>query len=312
MNSHQHPCQTSATGTDFHVPSPLGSRQGPHTRPLAPMRNSCSFVPHSFWFRLRRAEFIRGGVALLCAAAFALGIGSARADDGQSAFEQANRLYEQARFPEAAAAYQKIIQNGRVSPELYFNLGNALFKSGRIGLAILNFRLAEQLAPRDPDIRANLRFARNQIDGVPAASVNWRRWIGHLTLNEWTALAITAAWLWFVLLTLRQWRPALRTLLRRWTATAGALALLLLACLTMACYDRFGVCSAIVVGRDTVVRYGPIEESNRFYTVRDGAELTVLDAKGDWLQVRDRVRRVGWLRREQVVVFPGHLKTGNG
>src|ERR1043166_1191409 len=186
MNSHQHRCQTSETGTNFRRPSRPGStaielrsadlspppsgsarsagrgmnsalqvhrnslnstavRPGsppnPHTRPRPPVKNSCSLVLHSFGFPLRRADFIRVGATLFCAAAFALG--RAHADDGQSAFEQANRLYEQARFAEAAAAYEKIIQNGRVSPALYFNLGNALFKSGRIGLAIFNYRLAE-------------------------------------------------------------------------------------------------------------------------------------------------------------------------
>ncbi|PYM09683.1 MAG: hypothetical protein DME18_17555 [Verrucomicrobia bacterium] len=198
-----------------------------------------------------------------------------------------------------------MIASGRVSPALYFNFGNALFKSGRIGRAILNYRLAGQLAPRDPDIRANLRFARNQVNGADARLTTWwRRWIGHLTLNEWTVLAAVAVWLWFVLLALAQWRPALKKPLRGYTATVGAAAALLSASLALAGYDRFEVKSAIVVANEAVVRYGPLDESNRYYTARDGTELTVLDAKGDWLQVTDRNNRTGWLRREQVLLFP--------
>src|SRR5947207_942968 len=230
----------------------------------------------------------------------------ARAGDLSAAFEQANKLYEQGTFAEAAAAYEKIVAGGRVSSALYFNLGNALFKSGRIGRAIANYRLAEQLAPRDPDIRANLRFARNHVNGVEARlPAWWRRGIGHLTLNEWTALAAVAFWLWFILLVLAQWRPALKNSVRGHTATAGVAAALLSACLAAACYDRFGVESAIVVAREAVIRYGPLDESQSFYTVRDGVELTVLDAKGDWLQVSDRSKRTGWLRRDQVLLFPG-------
>src|SRR5438309_7937754 len=90
----------------------------------------------------------------------------ARAGDLSSAIEQANKLYEQGKFTEATVAYEKIIADGRVSPALYFNIGNALFKSDRIGRAILNYRLAEQMAPRDPDIRANLRFVRNHVNGA--------------------------------------------------------------------------------------------------------------------------------------------------
>jgi len=236
----------------------------------------------------------------------------ARADDVPSAFEQANKLYEQGKFTEAAAAYEKLIASERVSPALYFNCGNALFKSGRIGRAILNYRLAEQLAPRDPDIRANLRFARNQVSGADAPSPTWwRRWIGHLTLNEWTVLAAVAVWLWFGLLALAQWRTALKKSLGGYTATVGVAAAFLSVCLAVIGYDRFEVKSAIVVASEAVVRYGPLDESDRYYTVRDGAELTVLDAKGDWLEVIDRLRRTGWLRREQVLLFPAASLTAS-
>jgi tetratricopeptide (TPR) repeat protein len=236
-----------------------------------------------------------------------------RAGDVALAFEQANRLYEQDKFTEAAAAYQSMIGNGHVSPAIYFNLGNARFKSGQIGRAIANYRLAEQLAPRDPDIRANLRFARNQIDGPGARPPSWwRRCTGHLTLNEWTCLAAAAAWLWFALLAAPQWRPAWKKRLRGYTATVGVIAAILSAGLALACYDRLNIRTAIVVAREAVVRFGPLDESQTFYTVRDGVELTVLDAKGDWLQVTDGSRRIGWLRREQVLMFADAVEAAHG
>ncbi len=232
--------------------------------------------------------------------------GFARAGDAPSAFEQANKLYEQNKFAEAADAYEKILGNGQGSPALYFNLGNALFKSGRLGRAIVNYRLAEQLAPRDPDIRANLRFARNRVEGTNTPpSKWWRRGIERLTLNEWTALMAAVLWLWLILMTLARWRPALKKSLRGYTTATGAGTALLAACFALACYDRFEVRSAIVIAREAEVRYGPLDDSHSFYTVRDGAELTVLDAKGDWFQVTDRARRTGWLRREQVFLFRG-------
>jgi len=228
-----------------------------------------------------------------------------RAGDVSAAFEQANKLYEQGKFPEAAAAYAKMISDGNAAPALYFNLGNALFKSGEIGRAILNYRLAEQLAPRDPDIRANLRFARNQVSGGDAdPGGRWRRLTSHLTLNEWTALAVAGVWLWFILLALAQWRPAWKKSLRGYTATAGVGAAALSACLALAGYDRLALTSAIVVACEAIVRFGPLDESQSFYTVRDGAELTVLDSKGDWLQVTDHSKRIGWLRRGQALLFP--------
>jgi len=75
---------------------------------------------------------------------------------------------------------------------------------------------------------------------------------------------------WFILLALAQWRPALKNSVRGHTATAGVATALLSACLAAACYDRFGVESAIVVAREAVIRYGPLDESQSFYTARDG------------------------------------------
>jgi len=130
-------------------------------------------------------------------------------------------------------------------------------------------------------------------------------------LNEWTVLAAASLWLWFILLALRQWRPAWKKSLRGYTATAGLTAGALAVCLGLACYGRFEIKTAIVVAREAVVRFGPVEESQSYYSVRDGAELTVLDTKGDWLQVTDAARRIGWLRREQVLLFSGAISTAS-
>ncbi len=105
----------------------------------------------------------KGGVMLaLAAILLALCPSRVMADDFSAAFQSANKLYEENKFAEAASAYQKLVESGKASSALFFNLGNALFKAGQIGRAIVAYREAEQLAPRDPDVRANLQFARNQ------------------------------------------------------------------------------------------------------------------------------------------------------
>jgi len=229
----------------------------------------------------------------------------ARADEVSTAFDQANRLYEQGKFTEAAAAYDKMLRQGQASPALYFNLGNAFFKAGQVGRAVLNYRLAERLAPRDPDIRANLKFARNSVATGATSAPSWRqRWTSRLTLDEWTLLTSGALWVWLGLLTLARWRPALKKSLSGYTATAGVGAALLALCLGLESYNRFAVKSVIVAVREAVAHYGPWNESPNYFTVRDGMELTVLDSKGEWVQVSDRAERIGWLRREQVLFLP--------
>src|SRR5262249_51400407 len=113
------------------------------------------------------------------------GIWTLNAAEGTAfAFDAANRLYEQGKFTDAAAAYQKLLQTGKTSPAVYFNLGNAYFKSGQMGRAVAAYRQAELITPRDPDVRANLQFARNQIQGPTISMPGWQRWLNKLSLNE--------------------------------------------------------------------------------------------------------------------------------
>jgi uncharacterized protein YgiM (DUF1202 family) len=82
------------------------------------------------------------------------------------------------------------------------------------------------------------------------------------------------------------------------------LTLLLVAFAAANWHLRRAVVTAIVVGPEATVHYGPLDESPSAFSVRDGLELEVTDTKGDWLQVTDASRRVGWLKREQAVLFP--------
>jgi tetratricopeptide (TPR) repeat protein len=218
-----------------------------------------------------------------------------------AAFDSANKLYEEGKFAEAASAYDTLAKSGQYSAALYFNLGNAFFKSGQIGRAIAAYRQAEQLTPRDPDLRANLQFARNQTPSPTLLPTRWQRWLGRLTLNEWTLLAAAALWLWLLVLAVRQWRPALNPVLRLYVLTLAILAGLLCACAAASLRETRFTRTAIVITREAAVRYGPLAESPTAFTVHDGAELRVLDQKDDWLQVSTDLRRVGWLRRDQVL-----------
>jgi tetratricopeptide (TPR) repeat protein len=221
-----------------------------------------------------------------------------------SAFDEANKLYEQGKFDDAAVAYQKLAEKGEISEAIYFNWGNALFKAGKIGRAIAAYQEAERLSPRDPDVRANLRFARNQVQGPTLLPKMIWRWLGELTLNEWTWLAAGSFWLWLILLIVLQWRPSLKGRLRTWAICFGAVVSGLCVCFGAAFYSERLDERAIVVVSEAVVRQAPLDESHNALTLHDGAELQVLDRKDQWLQVRADVRSIGWIRRGLVLLKP--------
>ncbi len=225
----------------------------------------------------------------------------ALAVDVASAFDSANKLYEQGKYADACAAYEHLVRSNFWSPAVLFNLGNAYFKSGQIGRAIATYRRMAELTPRDPDLRANLRFARNQVQGPTLHAGRWERWLGTLNLNEWTALASVGVWLTFLLLAAMQIRPALRPALRSLTSAIAASAIVLCACLGLAMAAHAGAKSVVVVSGETAVRDTPWDNANSSFVAHDGAELRVLDRKDDWLQVTDGVRRPGWVREDKTL-----------
>lgn len=255
---------------------------------------------------LRMSQGLRLGLRffalILLPLAFCLS--SFGATDPSSAFDAANKLYYGGKFSEAVAAYENILYSGQKSVALYYNLGNAYFKYGQIGKAIAVYREAEKITPRDPDIRANLQFARNQIQGPTLALGHGQRALGKLTLNEWTLLAAAALWLCFLILALREWRPSLKRPVRLYLSGAAIATVLLFACVASSWLENRSTRTAIVISRDVPVRRGPLEESAASFTVHDGAELRVLDQNNDWFQVSSDSSRVGWLRRDQVLLSP--------
>lgn len=221
-------------------------------------------------------------------------------------FETGNKLYEEKKFADAAACYQGILAAGQASAEVYFNLGNARFKANQLGWAIAAYREAERLTPRDPDLRANLQFARNQVEGPTLKPTRWQKLFGTLSLNEWTGLAATGLWLTFGLLALMQLRPGLKATLKTPVLLAGLTTVLLGAGLGVAAQVNPTAGMVIVTARDVAVRNGPLQESQTAFSVHDGAELRIVDRKDDWLQVTDGTRRVGWLKRSDVAgALPG-------
>jgi hypothetical protein len=231
--------------------------------------------------------------------------------DFSRAFEDANRLYEQGKFSEAAAAYEQMLQSNKRSAAVYFNLGNAWFKAGQHGRAVAAYRQAQRLTPRDPNVRFNLQFVRKKISGDEKDSRSrWEQLFGNVTLNEWTVLAVTAYWSLFLLLASRELWPAARRTLRPYAMLAGVFTTVFAGFVGASAYMAGQVNDAVVVVPNAVVRRSPLEESAVSYQLPDGSEVTVLDTKEStaggrtqvWLQVQGN-RGIGWLQRDQVILL---------
>ena len=224
--------------------------------------------------------------------------------DALNDFTAANRLYAEGKYADAANLYEIILQHGGVSPALLFNTGNAEFKAGHLGKAIAAYRQAELLAPRDAELRANLAFVRNQVQGATLRESRWQNWVGTLTLNEGALLTAALFWAMFALLAIRQLKPALAPKLHSVTRLVVVLTLFSGTVLALQAANRFNAAIAVVTSAEAIARSGPFDEAQSVFTARDGAELKVLDRHDDWVQVANNAGKIGWFNQKQVAVLP--------
>lgn len=244
------------------------------------------------------------GILLWFGLAWSLMPGTPRAAEGIAEFAAANRLYEQGKFQEAAAAYERLVQSGPPRASVHFNLGNAWLKTQRLGLAIAEFRRAAQLDPRDPDVRVNLALARGKLSKPPAPAPVWRTFLGQLRLVEWMTIAGVATWSLVGALGLSRLNHALARRLRGWIPLGGVLAMLAVFLAGAALYGEWAHPVGVVVTKETKARYGPLEESKEIFNLTDGMEVRVLEIQGNWANVElPGLNRPGWVNLQHMVVL---------
>jgi tetratricopeptide (TPR) repeat protein len=226
----------------------------------------------------------------------------ARADETPSAapFYAGNQAYAEARYDDAIAAYRQARATGQESGALEFNLGNAFMKRGDIGRAIAAYERAARLLPRDPDVSANLAFARERANIEPPAVPIWQRLVApfayRATAGELAiALAVTW-WLLWVALALRLLWPAGRTVLAR-AAVAAAVVSAIIGCslaVRVVAVDAAGAAVVVAPG-DTPVRFEPTANGTEHFVVTPGVDVTVREERDGWLLVARADGRRGWL-----------------
>jgi tetratricopeptide (TPR) repeat protein len=217
---------------------------------------------------------------------------------------EANRLYEDGRFGEAVSRYQGLVDSGVEDGRLYYNLGNAYFKTGDLGRAILNYRRAQVLLPRDGDVAANLELARDKTtDNIAREDEGaiiglLRRLVDWISLDE---AALVALVLWVLLCGLVGgailWAARRRALLY---LAAVVAALLLWSAFSIGARLLDERAPAVVVAAEVEVHSGPGEDYLTEFTLHAGAEVRLVERRGDWVRIALPGDLQGWAPGEAV------------
>ncbi len=230
----------------------------------------------------------------------------------ENEMQVANSLYENGRFAEAAQAYEQLVKRSVHDSAVYYNLGNAYFRQDDIGRAIFNYQRAAQLAPRDADIQANLAMARTQaVDQLPTTSSSPLEHFAsttrqYLTLNE---MALLALGLWFlfglVWLVYRQMENGRsREMLQYILILSGLLMVIAAFSLGSRVYVENNRQQAVVIAEVVDVSAGPSADTITEFDLHSGAEIELLEQRGDWVRLALPGGQVqGWVPAEAVAIY---------
>ena len=216
--------------------------------------------------------------------------------------EDGNRHYRMGNYDMAISLYGLALSSDNSNADLYYNLGNAYYRTDQIGLAILNYERALRLRPNMSDAKENLALAnsktQDRITQLPRLFIV--RWV------DWLCTAVTPhAWriVWLVLLavvaaaaiTLRWGQNAT---LRKAGLTTGIVAAILLLAATLL---LFGATShynshneAIVMEQTITVKSSPEQQSVDKMLLHEGTKVDVLEELSGWYKIRIADGTTGW------------------
>lgn len=219
-------------------------------------------------------------------------------------FSKANSLYSQNEYEEAITIYQKINSDGFVSAGLYYNLGNAYFKSNKIALAILYYEKALLLKPADKDIQHNLEYAKtfitDKIEAIPEVFyVRWYKILINLFPHDtWAIVSVTAFFLFLILLMVYLFSKNIS--LKKIGFFAGLFALLISLLTFIFSHQRHQIIldpgTAIIIAPTVSVKSSPDESGTDLFILHEGTKVSIEDELGNWREIEIADGSKGWMR----------------
>ena len=229
-----------------------------------------------------------------------LGQGALAQDNGVDAAAQAQAAYESGDFATAISLYEALASSGIHDSRIFFNLGNAYYQARDLGRALLNYRRAQALNPRDGDTATSLSRIRSQRVDLQGDEVNLVDSVASFTsgfmttaeLSSLTFLLWVGVCLMLVLYTLRvDLRSNLRGLL------VFMVGLFLVGGVLLGCrlYAEGNRQPAVLVENSVEVMSGPGADYVVLYRLYSAAEMRILERRDGWVRFVLPDDRQGWL-----------------
>ena len=222
--------------------------------------------------------------------------------------QNADDEYAKGNYQQAIKDYQEILKTG-VSSEIYYNLGNAYYRTDNITQALLAYERALQLSPGDNDIRFNLQYARSKtIDKItPETEMFFVTWYNSLvnftSVDRWANTAIVSIVMALLLILVFLFAPQM------WARKSGfygsAVFLLLFAFANLFAFQQKHELEtkqgAIVIAPTVNVKKTPAVSGTDVFVIHEGTRVDITDrGMKQWRGIKLADGREGWLKTSQI------------
>jgi tetratricopeptide (TPR) repeat protein len=234
----------------------------------------------------------------------------AESKDLQDILQTGNQHYLDGEYEMAVQAYQSIIDSGYSSAELYFNLGNAYYKSHDITMSLVNYERARILKPNDPEIQHNLEIARefvvDRIEVLPEFFLR-KAYVGFVKLFDadiWALVSVItfglALGLFLAYFFMKQ------PFLRKVAFWVGILFIVIAASTFLFAAQQNKLVTkhnqAIILTPSVTIKSSPDEDNGTdLFLLHEGTKVTISDELGDWREVVLSDGNSGWLKERDLI-----------
>ena len=233
---------------------------------------------------------------------------SMAAQNADSLFVAANKLYKNEKFEEAIEKYKKIEAQELISSELYYNLGNCYYKLNKVGPSIYNYEKALLINPLNEDVKNNLIFAKrlalDNIEEVPKTVFQKfnSNFLQKLSYNQWAILVVLLSFTASILFLLFYF--AYTPTKKRIYFTTSIISFILLIATIFITYNQYNRAKnnieAIVFAEKTEVRNAPTLNAEKVFTLHEGTKVNVLDVIDNWKKIKLADGRLGWIISNEI------------
>ena len=224
----------------------------------------------------------------------------------QTGFEAGNKAYAAEDYKTALNEYSKLIGEGYISANLYYNLGNAYYRNKETGKAIWAYEKALKIDPSHQHAKENLEFTNLQtVDKLDNSRPGLGSWLEGLlfgpNVNLWAWLSILASMLFAASLTgffiSKTSRGKNFSLL-----TGSGFGLLLVFTFITAYMHKSYITHrqhGIIITASVEIKISPLPSASTSFTLHEGAKVEISGNNEDWVEVEVNGNS-GWLLKKEV------------